>query len=148
MKSDEQLSHEHVIATTLKDFSDNMERVLTSYVDELHRVYMQTWSDITEENYTTAALKLVVNQQTLNLEKITHIVAFSNQPFMRITLNDKSFYTAANGTQQFDGGWYLSPGAPRYLEGGNVAAGVFTPASGALYLQLFGKEIPFGKVAF
>lgn len=148
MKTDEQLSHEHLLASTLEEFTRKLESVLTSYTDELHKVYTQTWSDIAEDQFTVSASKLAVPQQTQNLEKITHIIGFSNQPFMRFTINDKSFYVPANGTQQFDGIWYLSPGNPRYIEGGNVAGGIFTPATGALYLGLFGKEIPYGKVAF
>lgn len=148
MKTDEQLGHEHLIASRLEDVARKIEEAMTSYVDEMHKQYMQTWSDIQEELSADGVTILKVPQATSNLEKITQINGFSSQPFMRFTINDKRWWMAGNGLQQLPGIWYLSSGQPRYIEGGTVTNSVFTPVAGSLYLGLFGKEVPYGRMSF
>lgn len=133
----------------VNDFLSQLERITTSYRQTLDKAYQEDWRDIANEyNFSAATLILPVTAVSSNIEKITHIAAFTSGAMGQLTIGDRQFIIPGGVLQTFDVGWYLHSSDKRSLAGGAVAGGIFTPATSACYLELFGVEIPYGRMTF
>lgn len=138
------------VAQLLYQFQRNFIDALDGQYRRLHDEYVKSYVDVDEYAINGAATAITIMAQSTNYERITQVLAYCGPNAGRVTLGDRQLIIPGGSLQSLAGIWRLSHTDVRKIESVTLTAGAVsgTGAAGLLYLNLFGTEIPTGKLMF
>lgn len=140
----------------LLKFQTNFEKrfieLLNSQWELFTKTLRDSWLDVDEYNYNANSTQVIVPPQSSNPVNIDTIVAYCGPNDGLVTLGDRQIPIPAATIQSIGGRWRLSAQDKRMIQSVTLTSGspgnpVTIGEPGLLYLELFGKEIPYGAIS-